>query len=144
MGHAANVFGRDRGTHGRADRERHRVGGCGQRRPGATEHDIMRAQHAFGSAGQDAGDTLDQGVHRLAEMTAQQRHQALGEIAAGEVVDPAIALGLADDGDDFLSANKTFGNQPVEGREVAGMGHGQSEDVRAHVGSSLLQCTEIA
>jgi hypothetical protein len=104
----------------------------------------MRTEHALGAAGQHAGNTLDKAVRRFAEMPAEQRHQALGEVAAGEVIDPAIALGLADDGDDFLSAHKAFGDQPVEGGKIAWMGHGQSEDVRAHADQSLLQRTESA
>ena len=54
----------------------------------------------------------------------------LREVAAGEVVDAAIALGLADDGDDVAGANRSVRDQPLELREVAGMRHRQSEDLR--------------
>ena len=60
----------------------------------------MRRQPALGAAGHDDGDALlDLGGGQL-QALGQQQLQRQGRIAAGEVVDAAIALGLADDGDD--------------------------------------------
>ena len=53
----------------------------------------------------------DQVVRRLAEVRAQQRHQTLGKVAAGEIVDAAIALGLADNCDNVDCLDSPLRNQ---------------------------------
>ncbi len=114
-----------------ADRKRRRILPRGRRIVADAEHAVMRAHHAFGAARQHAGNFLDQLRRRLSEMHRQQRHQRLREITAGEIVDAAIALGLADDGDDIRRADRAADDQSLQRGKIAGMRHRQSENLRA-------------
>src|ERR1700691_5161637 len=63
-------------------------------------------------------------------MLRQQSHQRLREVAAGDIVDPAIALGLADHRDDLGSTDDASHDQPLQFGEVTGMGHGKPVNAR--------------
>ncbi len=106
----ADILGRDRCAEGGADRQR-RFSSRGSVAGAAAEDQVMRAHDAFGAAGQHAGNFTDQLRGRSAQMARQQRHQGLGKITARKIVDAAIALGLADDGDDILGASGAVRNQ---------------------------------
>ena len=95
---AADLLGLEGARQADADGEP-RPGRRGGRRL-AAEHQQMRRQPAFGAARHDDGDALLDLGHRAFQALGQQQLQRQGGVAAGEIVDAAIALGLADDGDD--------------------------------------------
>src|SRR6476646_8941712 len=99
---------------------------------GAAEHKIMRAEHAFSPAGKYAGDTFDQVILRFSEVRAQKRQQGLGKIATSEIIDAAIALGLADNGDDLVRLDGSLRDMAIQFREIARMFHTKSENTRPH------------
>jgi len=97
----------------------------------------MWAHYALGAAGQHARDFADELRGRLVKILRQQTHQGLGEIAAGEIVDATIALGLPDDRGDIGRANLPACDQALELGKVPGMCHREPEDLRPlHVLSS--------
>ena len=92
----------------------------------------MRAQHAFGSAREHTGDVRDQFFLAPTEAGTQQPHQALREIAAREIVDAAIPLRLANNGDDLAGFDGAPGDQIIQLGEISRMRHRKSEHARAH------------
>jgi len=94
--HAADLFGQEIGGEGRADGKRRRVGS--RRAVTAGEHEEMGRQAALGSARHHQGDPRADGLWRASKRAGESRLQGDHGEVPGEVVDAAIALGLAEDG----------------------------------------------
>jgi hypothetical protein len=101
----------------------------------AAEHQQMRRQPALGPAGHHDGDPLLDLGERAPGAVGQQQLQRQGGIAAGEVVDAAVALGLADDGDDGRGIDLAPIDRHGERRGVlwAGGGKPQNAGAACHV-----------
>ncbi len=113
-GRPADVFGQKLGAQRRADGQAGFVG-----RPGlgvAGKDRRMRRDHAVAAAGPDHRNLL----HRLlrAAVLAQHRAKRLIGEDAGEVVDAAIALGLADDRNDLVGAELTLLDQGLHAGSI--------------------------
>ncbi|MEY9393698.1 hypothetical protein ABIF79_000073 [Bradyrhizobium japonicum] len=92
------------------------------------EHRDMRAEHAFGATRHHEGDALLDRLWRKAEFWRQRRAQRSNGIFPGEVVDTAIALGLAEDGQNRCRVDRAGADDGHEAGDVAGAGGGDLED----------------
>ncbi len=101
-GGTADVFGQDLGADGRAYGQARlgRIAGDG----GAGEQVDVRGDHSVATAGPDHGHGVDLG---RGARTRRDQSPAIGLVGqdAAEVVDPAIALGLADHRHDVVGAH---------------------------------------
>ena len=100
-GRPADVLGQKLGAHRRADGQAGFVGRAGLVVAGKDRR--MRRDDAVAAAGPDHRNLRDL-LLRAAAVLAQHRAKRLIGEDAGEIVDAAIALGLADDGDDLVGA----------------------------------------
>jgi hypothetical protein len=91
----------------------------------------MWRQPAFGATRHDDGDArLDLG-HRAFQALGQQELQGERGVAAGKIVDAAIALGLADDGDDGRGIDLAAVDGVGKRRGVTRSGRGEPQDAGA-------------
>ena len=96
------------------------------------EHEIVRTENALGPARQHAGNALQDLAARRPEPLAQQGRQRESKIAAGEIVDAAIAFGLADHRGNIGRREGARIEQGGQAREISGMLHRQAMDVGLH------------
>ena len=85
----------------------------------------MRGETAFGATGHDQGNVAGGGTKMALEEVAERQR---GE-AAAEIVDAAIALGLAEDGHDAFGLDATVGDGRLDRRGVVRRGGAQPVDV---------------
>ena len=81
----------------------------------------LRKVHALSGRSQPMFDTA-----KVAQALAQQVHERLGEVTAGEVVHAAIAFGLADHGLHLVGAQGAVVQQGGKFAEVSRVGHAQA------------------
>ena len=98
-GRAADVFRQQLDAHGGADGKPRLRGRTGL--AVAREHGGVRRDHAVAAAGPDHRNLADLVLAALAVLEQHLAESLIGE-DAGEVVDAAVAFGLADDGDDLI------------------------------------------
>ena len=111
----ADVLGQDRRTHGGAHGEASQVLGTGFVVAGKDGR--MRREHAVAAARPDHGDFADL---LLAARAVLEQDSAKGGVRqdAREVVDPAVALGLADHGHDLIRRHTARHDQLVQAGSV--------------------------
>ena len=126
----ADVLGQDGRAHGGAHGEAERV-----LRPGlvvAGEDGGMRREHAVAAARPDHGDLADL---RLAPRAVREEDAAEGVVRQnpGKVVDPAVALRLADHGDDGVRRHAARRDELLQARGVRDRLDLDLRDVDGHV-----------
>ena len=99
----------------------------------------MRRQHAFDAAGKNERDALLGRLRRLTRRAADRQRERLGQEAARVIVDEAVAVRLADDGDDLERIDRLRGDRLAQMRDIAGNRKGKSVDVRTHASSPLAE-----
>jgi hypothetical protein len=85
----------------------------------------VRGESAFGATGHDEGNVASGGAKMVLEEVAERQG---GETAA-EIVDAAIALGLAEDGHDAFGLDATVGDGSLDRRGVVRRAGAQPVDV---------------
>jgi hypothetical protein len=93
------------------------------------EHAQVRRQHALGPARHHQRDACLDLRHRQAEMAAEQRGDRHARIFAGEVVDAAIALGLAEHRDHVGRSDAAAVEQCRQPGDVARPAAGDAKDL---------------
>ena len=81
----------------------------------AAEHEEMRCKRAFRAARHDVGDAIRR---RLADRPRQHVAQRADGEGAREIVDVAVALRLAEDGDDAVRRQRTVAQRRLDRRNV--------------------------
>ena len=102
-GGAADIFGQQLGAHGGADGDAGLSG-----RPGlgvAGEYGRVRRNHAVAAAGPHHGNVRDVGFAAVAALLEHGAERLIGQ-NAGEIVDAAIAFGLADHRNHLVGAER--------------------------------------
>jgi hypothetical protein len=128
----ADLLRPEAARHRRAEREtpgRSRAGGAGARRVADGEHEPVRAQPALGAARHHHHDVaLD--IGRCTRRGArEQRLQGRRREAAREIVDAAVALGLAEDRDDLARGDRAGMERGFEAGDVVGGCGGDAVDI---------------
>jgi len=126
---AADLFGPE-GTR-QADADRQSRGGRRRHPLLAAEHQEMRRQPAFGATRHHDRDPLLDLGERAADPLGQQQLQREGGVTPGEVVDAAVALGLAHDGDDRRGIDLAPVDRRGERRGVVRAGGGEPQHASA-------------
>ena len=131
----ADVFGQDFDAHRRADGEPRfrRRAGLGI----AREHRRVRGDDAVAAARPDHRDFGDLLLRAAAELAQHRAKRLIGE-DAGEIVHPAVAFGLADDGDDLVGAELAFADQGLHAGSVLHILQFDFGDFDGHYAWSLL------
>jgi hypothetical protein len=80
----------------------------------------VRAEHAFGAPGHHEGDPFLDLRRRQAEKRRQSRAQGTGRVLAGKIIDPAVAFGLAEDGDDIARVELALFDKGDETGNIGG------------------------
>ena len=127
----ADGLGRQRRGMRRADREGLAAGGGGGAAAGGEDQE-MRRQPTLGAAGHDHRNPRGDGVGGDPETRRQHRRHGRQRITASEIVDAAIALGLAEDRNDLIGSQPSPIDQFADPRRVAGIAHGHAVDQAFH------------
>ena len=127
---SAEVFRRKVGSVGTSNGERGR--GAGVVGLGCLENEKMRRHSALGAARHHEADV----IRRVADVATEQRLECGHREAAGEVVDAAVPLGLAEDGEDALGRDGAGGDGGGKARNVVGAGRGDAMDLGSGHGVS--------
>ena len=122
------------------ERQRRRMGAAdGQRGRSppapsrAFEHDPMRRHGAFGAAGHHEADLGRVSAGRWRRNSSVKRQR---RIAAAEIVDQAVALGLAEHRDDALRIDPAGGDRRLDAADVVGRSGGDAVDLGDRHGGS--------
>jgi hypothetical protein len=86
----------------------------------AREHGKVRTEDPFGTPGHDEGNLVFDRARGEAQIRRQRIAQDRHSIFAGEIVDPAVALGLAEHRQDRRRRDFTRLDKPHEAGNVAG------------------------
>ena len=89
----------------------------------------MRTEHPLGTARHDEGDFFLDSARGDIEMRRECIAQRGYRIFAGEIVDPAIALGLAEHGKNGRWSKLARVDKRHESRNVTGTSGGNADDV---------------
>ena len=131
LDHRPDLFGEDVARHRDAEREALLPGRSG-RAALAREDRGVRREHAFRAAGPHEGDPPADLVGRDAEHGREQKLVRQRRVASREVVRAAVALRLADQGDDRGRIDRAFRDQGSELGHVVRSRHGDPVNANLH------------
>ena len=131
LDYAADFFGEEIAGVGNADAQALASGADvrGGRNRGAGEHGEVRRKHPFGTAGHDQCDFVFHRSRREFQMLRKSLAQGRHRIFAGKIVHPAVALSLAEYGQDRFRRDLPRFDEPQKARYVAGTLGGNANDV---------------
>ena len=92
----------------------------------------MGAEHTLGATREHAGQSGLERLGRFTQIAREHEHQRLGEVATREVIHPAVALGLPDDGHDRGGGYLATVDGSGQCADIARVSHGETSNLGTH------------